>query len=379
MRRKHEFFKSFSIRRFDFILVVLVIALNVIGIRAVGSAAPDLKMRQIYGSVIGMVLMLFVSSLDYTKLLKLYVGYYVLNIVLLLMVLLVGTSGGGAQRWIAVGPVTFQPSEAAKILLILFYAKFIMKYKNRAKSQLFYLICFLLVLPSLALILRQPDLSTTVMVFLIFTVMIFVAGLSYKFVLGVLVITIPTVLVFLNMVTQEGSTILQGYQRGRFLAWFHPEDYQDTIAYQTMNSLMAIGSGQLTGKGYNTNEFSSLLNSGYISQSQTDFIFTVVGEELGFIGASTVVILLVLIAVKCLANARSAKDEAGAVIAAGVGAWIGFQGFLNIGVATGVVPNTGIPLPFVSYGLTSLVCLYVGIGLVLNVRMQSKQPGSNGK
>jgi rod shape determining protein RodA len=136
--------------------------------------------------------------------------------------------------------------------------------------------------------------------------------------------------------------------------------------------MMAIGSGQLYGKGYNTNEISSVLNGGFISESPTDFIFTVIGEEFGFVGASIVIFLVLAIAVRCFLISMRAKNKAGEVIAAGVGAWIGFQGFINIGVATGVIPNTGIPLPFVSYGLTSLLSAYMGIGFVLNVRLQSK-------
>ena len=136
---------------------------------------------------------------------------------------------------------------------------------------------------------------------------------------------------------------------------------------------MAIGSGQLYGKGYNTNEISSVLNSGFISESQTDFIYTVIGEEFGFVGACIVVALILLISVRCFMISMRARTVSGQIIAAGVGGWIGFQGFLNMGVATGVMPNTGIPLPFVSYGLTSLWCLYGGIGFVLNVRLQSNK------
>jgi rod shape determining protein RodA len=137
--------------------------------------------------------------------------------------------------------------------------------------------------------------------------------------------------------------------------------------------MMAIGSGQLYGKGYNTNEISSVLNGGFISESQTDFIFTVIGEEFGFVGACLVVALILLIAIRCFMISLHAKTKAGEVIAAGVGAWIGFQGFLNMGVATGVMPNTGIPLPFVSYGLTSLISVYAAIGFVLNVRLQGNK------
>lgn len=140
---------------------------------------------------------------------------------------------------------------------------------------------------------------------------------------------------------------------------------------------MAIGSGELFGKGLNNNEISSVKNGNFISEPQTDFIFAIVGEELGFAGGCLVVGLLFLITLECLMIARKAKDIAGMLIATGMATVIGFQSFMNIGVATGIVPNTGIPLPFVSYGLTSLVSLYIGMGFVLNVRLQCVRKYSN--
>ena len=136
---------------------------------------------------------------------------------------------------------------------------------------------------------------------------------------------------------------------------------------------MAIGSGQLYGKGYDTNEISSVKNGNFISEPQTDFIYAVIGEEFGFVGGCTVIVLLIFISFECIMVARKAKDLAGTIIATGVATLIGFQGIINISVATGVIPNTGIPLPFVSYGLTSLVSSYIGIGFVLNVRLQSRK------
>jgi len=228
-----------------------------------------------------------------------------------------------------------------------------------------------LILIPFYLIWKQPDMSTSIMVVVIFSVMMFVGGISFRLVAGIFAVSLPTALILFNMVLQEDQTLLNPYQRNRILAFLHPEDFADTTAYQTIYSMMAIGSGKLLGKGYNTNSLSSLLNSGYISQSQTDFIFTVIGEEFGFIGACAVVALIAAISIKCFLNVRTARDMAGMVICAGMGAWIGFQGIMNIGVATGTFPNTGIPLPFVSYGLTSLWSLYMGIGFLLNVRMQS--------
>ena len=142
---------------------------------------------------------------------------------------------------------------------------------------------------------------------------------------------------------------------------------------QSLNSVMAIGSGQLTGKGYKNNEFTSVKNGDFISETQTDFIFAVIGEEFGFQGSVVVIVLITLISLECLSTARKAKDLAGTIIAAGMGTLIAFQGFINIGVATFLLPNTGLPLPFVSYGLTSLWSLYIGMGFVLNVRLQARR------
>ena len=366
--------KKYKIIDYDFALVLMVIGLTIFGIMAINSAEPDSSRKQIAGLVMGVVLMIFISLLDYCLIIKLYIVFYVVNVILLALVLSpLGSSANGAQRWINLLGITFQPSEAAKILLILFYAQFIMKYKDRIKSLGFVIICLILLALPLGLIAGQPDLSTCIMVMMIFSSIMFVSGISWKLVVAVLSVSVPSVLFVIYSAVQGESSILHDYQQRRILAWLHPEDYANSEAYQTLNSMMAIGSGQLYGKGYNTNEISSVLNGGFISESPTDFIFTVIGEEFGFVGACIVVVLIFAIASECFMISVRAKDKAGEVIAAGVGAWIGFQGFINIGVATGVMPNTGIPLPFVSYGLTSLLSSFMGIGFVLNVRLQSNK------
>ena len=164
---------------------------------------------------------------------------------------------------------------------------------------------------------------------------------------------------------------IQDYQLNRIMGFLYPEDYPE-IAYQQNNSITAIGSGMLEGKGYKNNEITSVKNSNFISEAETDFIFAVIGEEFGFRGASVTIVLLFLISLSCLSVGIRAADIGGTIICAGMGTFIGMQGFMNIGVATFLLPNTGIPLPFVSYGLTSLVTLYCGLGVVLNVRLQVK-------
>ena len=169
------------------------------------------------------------------------------------------------------------------------------------------------------------------------------------------------------------NELLTDNQKNRILAFVNPEEYESTFAYQQLNSVTAIASGQLDGKGYKNNEITSVKNGNFLSEAQTDFIFSVIGEEFGFKGSVTVIVLLFSISLECISVARKAKDVAGTIIAAGVGGLIAFQGFFNIGVATFILPTTGLTLPFVSYGLTSLISLFMGMGFVLNVRLQAKR------
>ncbi len=366
--------RQYRVRDYDFKLIILVAALTVFGIFAVGSAADEsLQRTQMAGFIFGSFLMIVISLFDYSVLLKLYWLFYVGNIGLLLLVYQFGESSNNAQRWITLFGIRFQPSEIAKIMLILFYAQFIMKHREKLNTFKYIALCCSFVVPSLYLIYRQPNLSTTILVAVVFCVIMFVGGISWKLVAGVLAVFIPTAIILFSIIIQPDQTLIKDYQQTRILAFLNPEQYATAEAYQQLNSIMAIGSGQLHGKGYNTNEISSVKNGNFISEPQTDFIFAVIGEEFGFIGACTIIILLLLITLECLFIAHKAKDLAGSIIAAGMAGLIGFQGFLNIGVTTMLLPNTGVTLPFVSYGLTSLVSLYIGIGFVLNVGLQCKK------
>ena len=205
----------------------------------------------------------------------------------------------------------------------------------------------------------------------------YIAGLSYKIIGGILAVALPVLGIGLFLITQTDMEIIDEYQKGRIMAWLNPDDetYWDKNSQQR-NSIIAIGSGQLTGRGYNNDDPSSVSEGNWVPEIQTDFIFAVVGEELGFVGCSVVIILLLLITIECILTSRKAKDTDGKIMCCGIGGIIGFQSFLNICVATGLFPNTGTPLPFVSYGLTSVVSLFIGMGLVLNVGLQNrKYPG----
>ena len=369
--------KKYRVRDYDFKLIIMLIAITVVGILVIGSADRSYQSKQILGFVMGLFLMVVISLFDYSTFLNFYWIIYIGNLVLLLLVEFFGEKSNNAQRWVSIAGIRFQPSETAKILLILFYAQYIMKHKETISSLKTIISMLVLLSPPLLLIYRQPDLSTTIMIALLFCVLLFMGGLSYKIIFGVLAIAVPLFVIFLTLVLQPDQTLIKDYQQTRILAWLNPSEYSTSEGYQQDNSKMAIGSGELFGKGLNNNEISSVKNGNFISEPQTDFIFAIVGEELGFAGGCLVVGLLFLITLECLMSARKAKDIAGMLIATGMATVIGFQSFMNIGVATGIVPNTGIPLPFVSYGLTSLVSLYIGMGFVLNVRLQCVRKYSN--
>lgn len=365
--------KHYHIRDYDFKLIIFVVALTVMGILAIGSAKESLQSRQLAGAVFGFFLMLVISLFDYSIILRFYWLMYIVNILLLWLVRAVGVEAGGAQRWLNLFGIQFQPSETAKILLILFFAQFIMKHKDEMNSLRIVGACVLLFVPPIYLIYKQPDMSTSIMVVLMFCVLLFVGGIGWKYVILALSIAIPAFVIALTLILQPDQEIIESFQQKRILAWLYPEEYATTEAYQQLNSITAIGSGMLYGKGYNTNEITSVKNGNFISEPETDFIYAVIGEEFGFVGGCAVIVLLIFISFECIMVARRAKDLAGTIIASGVAALVGFQGMLNIAVATGASPNTGIPLPFVSYGLTSLVSLYIGVGFVLNVRLQCKK------
>ena len=365
--------RQYKLRNYDFKLVIMTIALAVIGIIAVGSAQESLQNRQIAGFAFGVFLMLVLSLFDYSIIISLYWVIYIGNMVLLILVIVMGEDGGGAQRWLELFGIQFQPSEVAKICLILFYSKFIMKHKEKLNTIQYIGLCVLFFAVPALCVYKQPDLSTTVVICLIFCVIMFVGGISWKIILGILAVTLPAAVILLALIMQPDQKIIGDYQRDRIMAFFNKEEYANAEGYQQEYSVMAIGSGQLTGKGYKNNQISSVKNADFIAEQQTDFIFAVIGEEFGFVGACSVIVLLACISIECMLIARRAKDIAGTIIAAGVGALIGFQGFINIGVVTYLLPNTGLPLPFVSYGLTSLVSSFIGIGFVLNVGLQCKQ------
>lgn len=367
-------FTRFNLKDYNYKLFIMVCLAMICGIIMINSADNSYTVKQTIGVIVGILIMIFVSCVNYDFICRFYTIFFIINAIILILVPIAGVEVNNAKRWILIGGsggVQFQPSEFSKILMILFTATFLSKLKEQKKINTFQGLALFagLIGFSLLLIVIEPDLSTTICLALILVTMLYLAGLSYKIIGIALLILVPLAGSFLWYIQQPGQVLLRDYQVRRILQFIYPGEYGTDYSQQN-NSIMAIGSGQLTGKGLNTSTIATVKDANFISEQQTDFIFSVIGEELGFVGSVIIVAILLIIVLQCIHVARHAKDTKGMLIASGIGCLIAYQSFINIGVATGVLPNTGIPLPFISYGLSSLISISAGIGVVLNISMQ---------
>lgn len=368
-------FPDYNFKKYNIRLVFYVLLLNLLGIMVIRSATnQDMAYvgKQVMGIIVGFAIVLLLSLVDYHKILSLGMLTYMLCAGSLVAVILFGERVNNATRWLKLpGIGQIQPSEFVKIGLIAFFAWYFSKYQEKLNRVGTLLIAGGLFSLLFLLIFKEPDLSTGLVAMFVFLCMLFVAGLSYRWIFGSLAVAVPCGILMVYLLQYGMVPFLEDYQIRRILAFVNPEKYAEANLQQD-NSIMAIGSGMLHGKGLNNNTLASVKNGNFLSEEQTDFIFAVIGEELGFIGCSCVILLIALITYECLLMAARARDLAGTLVCTGMAALIAFQSFSNIAVATGVFPNTGLPLPFVSYGVSSLISIYIGIGLSLNVGLQRK-------
>lgn len=358
-------------------LVAAVCVLSIFGIICIGSALhvnlgedPSNYYSQMVFFATGLVIMFIVAFFDIDYLSRFDRTLYIVNILLLVAVILVGSSSNNAVRWIKIGPVRLQPSEFSKVIMIFCMANFIDKKKDSINNiSILARLCALVIVPVI-LVFVQPALSASLVILFIFCVQMFVAEIDYRFIGKILIIVVPIVAVIvLDSIREDPifvDLIFKDYMITRIKDLVIQDPSSETY-YQTMKSISAISSGQLTGKGLYQGTLNQL---SYLPEPQNDFIFSVIGEEFGFIGCMVVLGLLFFIIIRCILIAMESRNMKERLIASGVAGMLIFQTFVNVGVATGIMPNTGMSLPFVSSGGSSLWTNMAAIGLVLNIDLR---------
>lgn len=358
------------LKNLDWWLITAVVLLLGCGLGLIDSATHSFAVstgkawhvqRQSMFMAFGLLLVTASFAFDY-RMLKNYASrLYIFNIVLLIAVMLFGHSQLGAQRWIQIGSLSFQPSEFAKVFLIICLATFMDKRIEWLENFKDYLPVFAYIFVPFFLVMRQPDLGTSLTFIAILVGMIFVSGFKYKwfFRLGVLFVALLPVF----------WLILKDYQKNRIRVFLNPELDPFGSGYHVIQSKIAIGSGGLFGKGWLAGTQSQL---NFLPENHTDFIFAVAGEEFGFIGTAFIIILYAIIIWRGIAIALDADDNFGTLLAVGVTSMFMFHVLVNIGMTAGIMPVTGVPLPFLSYGVSSLTTNLMLVALLLNIKVRKQ-------
>lgn len=359
------------IKNYDTLIVVLATILSLIGIVVIKSAVNSFDnsykfvLVQLFALILGLLIMHLITILDYEHLSDFSKYIYIFSVFILILVLTplgTGREETGGQSWFRFGFIGIQPAEIAKIGFIITFSKHldkvsyeINKFSNVLKLCLhFGVFLFLIEL--------QPDTGTAMVFTFIFISMLFIAGISYKYILS-------AVFASISLIPILWFFVLKDFQKLRILALINPEKYSQNFGYQVIQSKIAIGSGKLFGNGL----FKGTQNQlGILPEKQTDFIFAVIGEELGLLGCLIVIGLILGIILRCLNTAQLAKNNLGRYICIGVCAMFTVQFFENIGMCMGITPVAGVTLPFLSYGGSSLVTNIAALGLVISVRQKSK-------
>jgi rod shape determining protein RodA len=359
-----------TLKNLDFIILAVVIMISTFGIIMISSATNNLPNSEAYiqtqltSTILGFIVITVILFFDYKTFGNFYLVIYAFSILLLIAVLIAGVGGDdwGANRWLYIGGFGFQPSDFAKIGIIISLARVISEHHETINEfKTLGKIVAITALP-MGLVYMQPDLGTT-MVFPVFTfAMLFVAGLKYKYILVTFLVALGSAPFAWNYLNE--------YQQRRIMVFINPTLDPMGDAYQITQSIYAVGSGMLTGKGFNEGIQSQL---GFLPEKHTDFIFSVIAEELGFVGVSILLFLYIVLLIKGISVARQSKDLFGSLLAIGIVSMLAFHIFANIMMTIGLMPVTGKPLPFISYGGTFMLSNMIAIGLLLNISMRKKR------
>lgn len=388
--RKRKKGQNLHLSNLNFKIIIYALILSIIGIFMVHSATQNeavtgmitTTQKQILGMVIGLVLMMILTCIDYHKLIKYSIVFYVISMALLIYVKYINPLNiSNANRWMHLpGFGTIQPSEFSKVAVVLMAVFVLIRIQKHINNVLYLIGYFALTGITVYLIYVEPDLSTSMIIVFALVAMVFVTGISWKWVggvLGVVAVFVGALLFCIYEPEQKTlnwfieKDILQQYQVNRINSYFFPEDYPDQTRQQ-LNSVMAIGGGQLLGKGLNNSTYESVKNGNFLSEEQCDFIFAVVGEELGFAGSAFIILIYLLLFIEGLRVAGRSPDLEGKLLASGFVTILLIQCFINMGVAMLLLPNTGTPLPFISAGMSSLISTYIMMGIMLNISMHRK-------
>lgn len=354
--------------------VLILLAFGLVMIYSASSYEAMLKFgnaqyyltRQLLATIIALAFMILASLIDYHWILKFYKPFYWLSVILIILVLTpLGKEINGARRWLGKGSISLQPAEVAKLAIIILTAVLISKASKAALAKPFNM--FVILSPGIFMFLLvwriTKNLSSATIILLIPTVMIFVASKNYKIFLISGLVVVGLVGILIVLISTGLISIDASFRIARVAAWLHPEAFADDKAFQTLQALYSIGSGGVFGKGLGE----SMQKMGSLPEAQNDMIFSIICEELGLFGAFAVMILFICLIWRCAKAAEYAVDLKGSMIAVGVMAHIASQVVLNIAVVTNTIPNTGVTLPFISYGGSSIVFTLIEIGMVLNV------------
>lgn len=354
------------LKKFDWTLIGAVYAAICLGLVLITSAqGVGLLQRQLLWVLLGTCLMVVVASIDYLTVDLLGGIIYVLVILLLIAVLLVGRSALGAQRWIQLGPVPIQPSEIAKVTLVITLAGLVGRKEGKWEGLKSFVVPLLHTGIPMALILAQPDLGTSLVFAAITFGIMFVGGCPAKYLFGLYGGGLAAAIAWITLHLRYQIPIpLKDYQLMRLIVFMNPSMDPLDSGYHVIQSRIAVGSGQLLGKGL----FAGTQNKlAFLPLRHTDFIFSVLGEELGFVGGALLLCAYIVIILRGLRIASLAKDLTGTLMAVGVVSMISFHVIVNVGMTLGLMPVTGLPLPFVSYGGSFMVTNMMGIGLLLSI------------
>jgi rod shape determining protein RodA len=358
------------IKNFDWITFLIVMSLAIIGVITIYSATrpplgvgehPDFYLKQVLWLIISTGVLFVVVSLDYIWLYRISYPLYGLGLVLLLIVLFGGRTSMGAQRWLSIGLISFQPSEFFRIFFIIVFSSYLTNMGRNSFDKISIKSLFMFGILPLILLIKQPDLGTAILLMSLFAVLSLSKGISKKIITVIVIIGLISI-PFLGHIFWEG---LKDYQKNRLVAFIDPDVDPAGIGYHINQSKISVGSGGFFGKGYLKGTQGPLR---FLPEKHTDFIFSVFAEEWGFAGSIMLLGIYLMLFLRGLDTAMKAKDEFGRLTAIGITAMFFIYFCVNIGMALGIMPVVGVPLPFVSYGGTALLSNFIAAGILINIR-----------